>query len=75
MDRASVFSLSVLAPEYGEAEDSRATIQSLLAEFVLTFRLGNMYIYRFETAMLEQIHIHQKAKLCLQRSASRECPD
>jgi len=47
MDRASVFSMSVLNPDYGDAEDSKADIQRLLTDFVLTFRLGNSYIYRF----------------------------
>ncbi|KAI9818235.1 MAG: minichromosome maintenance protein 5 [Thelocarpon impressellum] len=46
MDRQSVFSLSVLAPDYGDNEDSRGQIQQQLCDFVLEFRLDNAFIYR-----------------------------
>lgn len=47
MDRQSVYSLSVLPPEYGENEDSRGQIQLQLQNFILEFQLGNVFIYRF----------------------------
>ena len=47
MDRQSVYSLSVLAPDYGENEDSRGQIQAQLQNFILEFQLGNVFIYRF----------------------------
>lgn len=46
MDRQSVYSLSVLAPDYGENEDSRGQIQTQLQNFILEFRLDNAFIYR-----------------------------
>lgn len=44
MDRQSVYSLSVLAPD--QQDDSRGQIQSLLEQFILQFRLDNVFIYR-----------------------------
>ena len=45
MDRQSVYSLSVLPPEY-DNEDTRGQIQSQLQQFILQFRLDNVFIYR-----------------------------
>lgn len=45
MDRQSVFSLSVLPPEY-DNEDTRGQIQAQLEQFILQFRLDNAFIYR-----------------------------
>lgn len=47
MDRQSVYSLSVLAPDYGENEDSRGQIQAQLQSFILEFQLADAYIYRY----------------------------
>jgi hypothetical protein len=44
MDRQSVYTLSVLAPD--EDDNSRTRIQSSLREFILEFRLDNAFIYR-----------------------------
>lgn len=46
MDRQSVFSLSVLPPEYGDNEDTRGQVQSQLEQFILQFRIDNAFIYR-----------------------------
>ena len=46
MDRQSIFSLSVLAPEEGENEGSRTHIRDQLRDFILEFRLDNAFIYR-----------------------------
>ncbi|KAI9749899.1 MAG: minichromosome maintenance protein 5 [Chaenotheca gracillima] len=46
MDKQSVYSLSVLAPDYGENEDSRSQTQQQLVDFILEFRLDNAFIYR-----------------------------
>lgn len=46
MDRQSVYSLSVLAPDPDASEDSRTQTQALLREFILEFRLDNTFIYR-----------------------------
>ncbi|KAF7914432.1 uncharacterized protein EAF01_000838 [Botrytis porri] len=46
MDRQSVFSLSVLPPEYGDNEDTRGQVQSQLEQFLLQFRIDNAFIYR-----------------------------
>ena len=46
MDRQSVYSLSVLAPDPDASEDSRSQIQEQLREFILEFRLDNAFIYR-----------------------------
>lgn len=45
MDRQSVYSLSVLPPEY-ENEDTRSQAQIQLEHFILQFRLDNVFIYR-----------------------------
>lgn len=45
MDRQSVYSLSVLPPEY-DSEDTRGQIQAQLEQFILQFRLDNAFIYR-----------------------------
>jgi DNA replication licensing factor MCM5 len=45
MDTRSVYSLSVLPPEY-DNEDTRGQIQSQLEQFILQFRLDNSFIYR-----------------------------
>ena len=46
MDRQSVYSLSVLPPDYDNNEDTRGQIQSQLEQFILQFRLDNSFIYR-----------------------------
>lgn len=46
MDRQSVYSLSVLAPDLDANEDSRSQVQSHLRDFILEFRLDNAFIYR-----------------------------
>ncbi len=46
MDRQSVFSLSVLAPDVDESENSRNQIKDRFREFILDFRLDNAFIYR-----------------------------
>ncbi|POS88099.1 MCM-domain-containing protein [Erysiphe pulchra] len=45
MDRQSVFSLSVLPPDYGN-DDTRGRTQNQLEQFILQFRLDNAFIYR-----------------------------
>ena len=50
MDRQSVFSLSVLPPEY-DNEDTRGQIQAQLEQFILQFRLDNAFIYRLDLAV------------------------
>ena len=47
MDRASVFSLSVLPPDPDVPDDSRALTQQKFVNFINTFRLDNAFIYRF----------------------------
>ena len=47
MDRRSVYSRSVLAPDPDASEDSRSQIQAYLREFILEFRLDNAFIYRY----------------------------
>lgn len=47
MDKQSVFSLSVLAPQDGDNEGSRTHIQDQLRDFILEFRLDNAFIYRY----------------------------
>ncbi|KAI9707804.1 MAG: minichromosome maintenance protein 5 [Candelina mexicana] len=46
MDRQSVYSLSVLAPDQDSSEDSRKHVEAQLRDFVLEFRLDNAFIYR-----------------------------
>ena len=46
MDRQSVYSLSVLPPEY-DNEDTRGQVQAELEKFILEFRLDNAFIYRY----------------------------
>ncbi|CZR56815.1 probable cell division control protein nda4 [Phialocephala subalpina] len=58
MDRQSVYSLSVLPPEY-ENEDTRGQIQTQLEQFILQFRLDNAFIYRDqvrENVLLKQYY-------------------
>ncbi|KAE8441202.1 minichromosome maintenance protein 5 [Mollisiaceae sp. DMI_Dod_QoI] len=58
MDRQSVYSLSVLPPEY-ENEDTRGQIQAQLEQFILQFRLENAFIYRDqirENVLLKQYY-------------------
>jgi DNA replication licensing factor MCM5 len=53
MDRQSVYSLSVLPPEYDNPnEDTRGQIQSQLEQFILQFRLENAFIYRSVTCKM-----------------------
>ena len=47
MDRRSVYSRSVLAPDPDASEDSRSQVQAYLREFILEFRLDNAFIYRY----------------------------
>ncbi|KAF3932726.1 hypothetical protein ABW19_dt0204663 [Dactylella cylindrospora] len=46
MDRAAVYSLPVLRSDYDDASDSNAEIQRQFAQFILTFKLGNSFVYR-----------------------------
>lgn len=46
MDVQSVYSLSVLRPDYDDT-DSRQRVQSELEVFILQFRLDNAFIYRY----------------------------
>lgn len=57
MDRQSVYSLSVLAPDPDASEDSRTQTQAQLREFILEFRLDNAFIYRYakRTALAGQL--------------------
>ena len=45
MDRQSVFSLSVLAPQDND-DDSRKQVRRQLESFILEFRLDNAFVYR-----------------------------
>ncbi|RKF82029.1 DNA replication licensing factor mcm5 [Golovinomyces cichoracearum] len=45
MDKRSVYSLSVLPPDYNN-EDTRGQIQNQLEQFILQFRLDSIFIYR-----------------------------
>ncbi|KAI9781335.1 MAG: minichromosome maintenance protein 5 [Peltula sp. TS41687] len=59
MDRQSIFSLSVLAPEDGDREGSRTHIQDQLRDFILEFQLDNAFIYRDqlrENVLVKQYH-------------------
>ncbi|KAL3423031.1 MCM2/3/5 family protein [Phlyctema vagabunda] len=59
MDRRSVFSLPVLAPDYGDNEDTRQQVQNQLENFILQFRLDNAFIYRDqirENVLLKQYY-------------------
>jgi DNA replication licensing factor MCM5 len=46
MDGQSVYSLSVLAPDYENDRSNRVIIQKQLENFILEFQLGNTFIYR-----------------------------
>lgn len=46
MDRQSVYSLSVLAPDPDANEDSPTQIRGQLRNFILEFRLDNAFLYR-----------------------------
>lgn len=46
MDRQSVYSLSVLAPDQDANEDSPTQIRGQLRDFILEFRLDNVFLYR-----------------------------
>lgn len=46
MDRQSVYSLSVLAPDLDANEDSPTQIRGQLRDFILEFRLDNAFLYR-----------------------------
>jgi DNA replication licensing factor MCM5 len=47
MDRQSVYSLSVLAPDVDDAQQSRNQIKEQFREFILEFRFDNAFIYRY----------------------------
>lgn len=49
MDRQSVYSLSVLAPDPDDSEGSATQTKAQLREFILEFRLDNAFIYRCVT--------------------------
>ena len=49
MDRQSVYSLSVLPPDFDATQNSRLHTQGQLREFILEFRIDNAFIYRFTT--------------------------
>jgi hypothetical protein len=70
MDRQSVYSLSVLPPEYDNPnEDTRGQVQSQLEQFILQFRLDNAFIYRSVSPKTE----YTQQLMIAQRSNSREC--
>jgi DNA replication licensing factor MCM5 len=46
MDRQSVYSLSVLPPDYDTNDDTRGQVQAQLEQFILQFRLDNAFVYR-----------------------------
>ncbi|KAF3155444.1 minichromosome maintenance protein 5 [Orbilia oligospora] len=46
MDRASVYSFPVLQSEYDESHESNTQIERQFAQFILTFKLGNSFVYR-----------------------------
>ncbi|KAF3920250.1 hypothetical protein AA313_de0207718 [Arthrobotrys entomopaga] len=46
MDRASVYSFPVLRSEYDDSSESNTQIESQFTQFILTFKLGNSFIYR-----------------------------
>ncbi|KAG9234687.1 MCM2/3/5 family-domain-containing protein [Amylocarpus encephaloides] len=59
MDRQSVYSLSVLPPDYDNEQDTRGQIQVQLEQFILQFRLENAFIYRDqirENVLLKQYY-------------------
>lgn len=47
MDTQRPYSLSVLAPDPEDREDSLVQIQSRLRDFILDFRLDNAFVYRY----------------------------
>jgi hypothetical protein len=47
MDRQSVYSLSVLPPDYENNDDTRGQVQAQLEQFILQFRLDNAFVYRY----------------------------
>jgi DNA replication licensing factor MCM5 len=47
MDRQSVYSLSVLPPDYENNDDTRGQVQVQLEQFILQFRLDNAFVYRY----------------------------
>ncbi|TQS37587.1 hypothetical protein Golomagni_01933 [Golovinomyces magnicellulatus] len=58
MDRKSVYSLSVLPPDYNN-DDTRGQIQNQLEQFILQFRLDSIFIYRDqirENALVKQYY-------------------
>ncbi|PHH83796.1 hypothetical protein CDD82_2668 [Ophiocordyceps australis] len=58
MDRASVFSTRVFAPD-DQHDDSRVKLRDELQNFILTFRLDNDYVYRDqlrENALLQRYY-------------------
>jgi len=46
MDRQAVYSLSVLAPEYGPNDNLKANVLAQLQSFIMQFQLSDAYIYR-----------------------------
>ncbi|KIM99584.1 hypothetical protein OIDMADRAFT_104584 [Oidiodendron maius Zn] len=59
MDRQSVYSLSVLPPDYENNDDTRGQVQSQLEQFILQFRLDNAFVYRDqirENVLLKQYY-------------------
>lgn len=47
MDRGSIYSAHVYEPSFGENRDTRLQLQTQLETFILDFRLGNNFVYRF----------------------------
>lgn len=47
MDRQSVFTSRLYFNAAGENEDSNTAVRTLLENFILDFRLDNIFIYRF----------------------------
>lgn len=69
MDRQSVYSLSVLAPDPDESEGSATQTQAQLREFILEFRLDNAFIYRCVT---QSQTVREDVILMLRRDQIRE---
>jgi len=54
MDVRSVYSLSVLPPDYDSNDDTRGQIQAQLEQFILQYRLDNAFIYRLISLNINQ---------------------
>lgn len=46
MDTQSVYTVSVLQPDFEHGDDRRGHVQGLLEQFILQFLLDNTFVYR-----------------------------